>query len=461
MKLTLKNVGCLSEAVIEPRDLTVFCGANNTGKTYAMYVLWSLITKQFNAIFPFLENSLQELKEKKSINLSLTDLLNADINFFEQKLDEEITEGLPKLFSASKSMFSNSRVEIKINQKSSLQHAVSSSNISFIEAIDESSGGGLKKSSNTDKFDISYSGDNAWANEAVAASSEYIKDLLFGYYAEKPFLLPAERGGLNIFQPDLDIANAQRASLIRRIKQDSNQIDTIEHINVAQYAEPIDRYLHFLRMLPKLRKGETEFHDLALYLQKTIAQVDYQVTHDGLFNATPQGGDTGLGIHLTSSTVKNFFGLWAYLETIASQGDCLMIDEPELNLHPDNQRLIARLLVRLVNRGIKVVISTHSDYIVREINNMIMLGNPFEGRDELERTWGYDADGSERLRVDQVAAYHFEASRASKIEISPEYGMEVKSMDEAINRMNQSNSEIYFALQDILHPIKTPDSIAD
>ena len=37
-----------------------------------------------------------------------------------------------------------------------------------------------------------------------------------------------------------------------------------------------------------------------------------------------------------------------------------MIDEPELNIHPANQRHIARLLARLVNAGMSVVISTHA-----------------------------------------------------------------------------------------------------
>ena len=50
-----------------------------------------------------------------------------------------------------------------------------------------------------------------------------------------------------------------------------------------------------------------------------------------------------------------------------------MIDEPELNLHPDNQRRIARLLARLVNLGIKVFITTHSSYIIKELNTLIML----------------------------------------------------------------------------------------
>lgn len=51
----------------------------------------------------------------------------------------------------------------------------------------------------------------------------------------------------------------------------------------------------------------------------------------------------------------------------------LIIDEPELNLHPDNQRKMAGLLARLVNCGVKVLVTTHSDYLIRELNNRVML----------------------------------------------------------------------------------------
>ena len=50
-----------------------------------------------------------------------------------------------------------------------------------------------------------------------------------------------------------------------------------------------------------------------------------------------------------------------------------MVDEPELNLHPENQRRIAQLFARLVNLGIRVFVTTHSDYIVKELNTLIML----------------------------------------------------------------------------------------
>jgi len=137
-----------------------------------------------------------------------------------------------------------------------------------------------------------------------------------------------------------------------------------------------------------------------------------------------------------------------------------MIDEPELNLHPDSQRMIARLLVRLVNRGIRVVISTHSDYIIRELNNMIMLAADFTERASLEGRFGYDKAGTERLDPASVAAYHFTEKRVEKALVSPEFGIEIESMDAAINNLNQSNSSIYFALSEYLHPSHDSKQVA-
>ncbi len=40
MKIHIKNIGMLDEAEFEVGDLTLICGENNTGKTYATYSLW-------------------------------------------------------------------------------------------------------------------------------------------------------------------------------------------------------------------------------------------------------------------------------------------------------------------------------------------------------------------------------------------------------------------------------------
>ena len=45
---------------------------------------------------------------------------------------------------------------------------------------------------------------------------------------------------------------------------------------------------------------------------------------------------------------------------------------------------MANLLARLVTAGIKVLVTTHSDYFIREINNFIMLTNKFENKESIQ-----------------------------------------------------------------------------
>ena len=75
----------------------------------------------------------------------------------------------------------------------------------------------------------------------------------------------------------------------------------------------------------------------------------------------------------SSSGVRLLLDLGFYIRHVVNIGDLLVIEEPELNLHPEKQRKLARLLAKLVNHGIKIFITTHSDYIIREFNTLIML----------------------------------------------------------------------------------------
>ena len=43
MKIKLKNLGALRQAEFELGEMTIICGANNTGKTYATYALYGFL----------------------------------------------------------------------------------------------------------------------------------------------------------------------------------------------------------------------------------------------------------------------------------------------------------------------------------------------------------------------------------------------------------------------------------
>ena len=85
-----------------------------------------------------------------------------------------------------------------------------------------------------------------------------------------------------------------------------------------------------------------------------------------------------------------------------SLASLLMIDEPELNLHPARQRELIRFLAKLMNvGGVGVAISTHSPTIVRELNTLIALGEQKEKCGVVMREYGYEQD--ELISKDRVA----------------------------------------------------------
>jgi hypothetical protein len=87
------------------------------------------------------------------------------------------------------------------------------------------------------------------------------------------------------------------------------------------------------------------------------------------------------------------------------------------------------------------MISTHSDYIIREINNAIMLSADEGG--ELRQKYGYEAEDT--ITPDRVGAYLFDAKRAHPIEVKPT-GIEVETIEREINNLNASSQDIYFTL---------------
>ena len=214
----------------------------------------------------------------------------------------------------------------------------------------------------------------------------------------------------------------------------------------SRYADPIQDYIQYLNKIGATKKDKSPYRDYALDIQKKILNGKYDVDVQGNVSFFPyRTNNKKLPLHFSSSTVKTLFGLVFYLEHVAEEGDFLMIDEPELNLHPDNQRQVARILAQLVNAGLKVVVSTHSDYFIRELNNLIMLKSDFPGVGQLQNEFGYLTN--ELLDRSRVSAYLFDKNSILTMEIDDE-GIIAETFDDVTNKLNNSSNKIYFAMQD-------------
>jgi ABC-type multidrug transport system ATPase subunit len=151
---------------------------------------------------------------------------------------------------------------------------------------------------------------------------------------------------------------------------------------------------------------------------------------------------------MSSSSVRALFDLHLWLKHQAKKGDILFIDEPELNLHPENQIKIARLLVRLINSGINLFITTHSSSIIKEFNNLVMLSNNFPEKEAMMKAFGYTP--ADILHEKDLKAYiaHTDGT-VSSVDVD-EYGMIQSGFDEFIVQFNETSNKLISAIDNLL-----------
>ena len=83
------------------------------------------------------------------------------------------------------------------------------------------------------------------------------------------------------------------------------------------------------------------------------------------------GGKDDLPLLNASSMVSDLAPLVLYLRHIVQPGNVLIIEEPESHLHPAMQVELTRQLAKLVQAGYRVIITTHSEWVLEELGNVV------------------------------------------------------------------------------------------
>jgi predicted ATPase len=437
VKVYFENLGNIAKGDVEINNLTIFAGQNNTGKTYVTYALYSLFDKDFQYNLKELNSIIENLYRDGFYELNLRTFFDNNYQKMKQEVEVAFSKSLSFVFSANENEFEKSKIKFELNEtdiKQELLKTEHRSNINIgknskivFEVIKEKNNTLLK----TILFDNTIPKDVIYDN-LKSVLSRFVFHNLFS----NSFLLPAERTGLNLFYREL---SSNRTAILHPLR---------ELRNVSRYQQPIADYIDFLNNSFELKKLNSSFKDLAIEIQTEILKGKYKLEKDGIYflpykqHSNTNNFNQKISLHLSSSTAKTFFSLVFYLEHLATEGEILIIDEPELNLHPDNQRKIARILTMIANRGIKVIVSTHSDYFVREINNLIILKDEFKSKPDIMQKYGYN----ENMLISdkKVSAYLFDDNSIKLMNIDNKEGIIVKTFDDVINSLNSSSDDIYY-----------------
>ena len=143
---------------------------------------------------------------------------------------------------------------------------------------------------------------------------------------------------------------------------------------------------------------------VATQLEKSVLEgtvrVDASETNYPQFLYRPKGWSNDIALMRSSSMVSELAPLVLYLRLVVRRGDVLIIEEPESHLHPAMQIEVIKWVASIVRAGIRVVVTTHSDWVLDGLANIV----------QASRIAGHhvpEGDGGPVLRPEEVGVWRF------------------------------------------------------
>lgn len=449
MKLKIENLGIIKSAEIDlDKKFTIFCGRNSTGKTYASYVLHAFLEDGNVYTLSCVDSIVDQIVAEGKFPITkgfVEEWLDANCNAVVSQTGSifgisDVTKD--KLFSkfCLSVIYTDQDFEIAVQTPFSIQLTEGNS---FWK---------ISKNQNSDVVVVETNVDPSFLkNQGSFRASMLVSYILRAFAFCKMSgvrMLTVERNSIYTFKTELSLS---RNELIDHIQQTGkSEINVIDIINKSsrRYPLAVRSSLKIANDLENVQKSQSTFASVADQIENDLLLGEVSMTKNGDVEFHPQGmaSSRRLPFHLSSSIVKTMASFVIYLRHIAKEGDTLIIDEPEMNFHPDVQILLARIFAILTAKGLRVVISTHSDYIIREINNLIMAGTVIKhGDNELIDDIGYSFDMS--LDYNDISVLQFVKTGKSVVRVHPlaidSEGFAVDTIDSAINRQNITAERLY------------------
>ena len=120
--------------------------------------------------------------------------------------------------------------------------------------------------------------------------------------------------------------------------------------------------------------GELESHMLGGEIVSEKSEVNYPSYH-----YRPHGWDRSMPLVTSSSMVRELAPIVLFLKNVVQKNEVLIIEEPESHLHPAIQVRLTRFLAKTVQRGVRVIVTTHSEVVLETLANVTAMGQLPEG----------------------------------------------------------------------------------
>ena len=424
IQIAVENFGPIEKAEIDLRPLTVFVGESNTGKTYLTALIYAL-QRTFNGIsrVPWSPHrilqlyhvyysrhpisSTQPLSEEtrkilKKLNLTgqsfkfsdspqwLRDRLQSDLMDPERFKDELRRcfdlESTSELIRFAQDQNNAMEVLLKVSEESQTLWS-----FRIYDSGSDITTNGFINNDTTLPYDDrmvlqEILDTRDWRQEPVRA---------FSWSASaKPYYLPAARSGI------METHGVISSSLVDR----ATRVGLEQFSEIPAFSGLIADFLKQIISYEEGRVSSDEMSGISKVLEDEVLRGEVEVRKPTAgypeFRYRPRKTEQALRMNRSSSMVSELTPLVLFLRGIIQPGDTLIIEEPEAHLHPAAQTKVAVTLARLVRAGVRVIITTHSDWLLEQIGNLVREGEvmKLEKNRTEPATW---------LTKDEVGAWWF------------------------------------------------------
>ena len=358
IRIIIDKLGPITDSEIVFKPFMVFTGESGLGKSYTALLWYNLIT----SLTPM---RLQEFITKK-INGSVKEELTFKFKDFRMWLNQNTAAFFGYLLG-------NNNFDCQVNY---VFETDDDKPVEMKRLHDEDASGFTRYSINgdIDVFPLDLEDNILMMGFSLHG---YLSELCFGKNYLRPLILPPARAAF---------MGANTTSPIGMYRDFLAQLDDLK--TPSRIISPDNQF--FVNYIAKLSDGEIVLENGSVFLQF-------------------ESGEK-IPVSAAASSVKELMPFLLMLQNgKIRQYNSLLFEEPEAHVHPKKQFLLMDMLARCCNKGMLIQMTTHSDYLLGRMNQLLVLGKIREKSMEAFEIFCKEHQFNKNLylHTEQIGGYYF------------------------------------------------------
>lgn len=358
IRIIIDKLGPITDSEIVFKPFMVFTGESGLGKSYTALLWYNLIT----SLTPM---RLQEFITKK-INGSVKEELTFKFKDFRMWLNQNTAAFLGYLLG-------NNNFNCQVNYVFEIDD---DKPVEMKRLHDEDASGFTRYSINgdIDVFPLDLEDNVLMMSFSLHG---YLSKLCFGKNYLRPLILPPARAAF---------MGANTTSPFGMYRDFLAQLDDLK--TPSRTISPDNQF--FVNYIAKLSDGEIVLENGSVFLQF-------------------ESGEK-IPVSAAASSVKELMPFLLMLQNgKIRQYNSLLFEEPEAHVHPKKQFLLMDMLARCCNKGMLIQMTTHSDYLLGRMNQLLVLGKIREKSMEAFEIFCKEHQFNKNLylHTEQIGGYYF------------------------------------------------------